>query len=384
MASCLFALAIVVGGAVPATATTEPAVTPPGSWCASAPLRNAADYGDAFTGLGHAGLGWVTGDGGLSVRLGPRRVVWLFGDTLVGARTADGALAPGWTMARNTLVEQRDACLRPLVGSAGGAPVSYIATPGADDWVWPSGVFVRDGVIQVMLLRVLSTPGPPGFAFTVTGVAATTLSRDDLAVGPIVDLPALQVALPAGIVTFGESLYVSGGDVYAYGTSQGTTYVARTRVAAFPTGAWRVWDGRRWNPELTRAQPLRVVGTATGPGINLWSGRAPREPRGLLSTIGLTSIEPGPVSRWTATDPQGPWRAAGTVGTTAVSAPTGFAYGPQLVDLPGAGTVLVYSVNDREPGALEADPSRYGLVFAEPTFTKPRARHRTTAKRASG
>ena len=82
-----------------------------------------------------------------------------------------------------------DACLRPLVGSAGGTRASYIATPGADDWVWPSGVYVRDGVIHVMLLRLLSTPGPVGFAFTVTGAAATTLSGDDFAVGPIVDLP---------------------------------------------------------------------------------------------------------------------------------------------------------------------------------------------------
>jgi hypothetical protein len=92
-----------------------------------------------------------------------------------------------------------------------------------------------------------------------------------------------------------------------------------------------------------------------------------------LRTLAMTGLPPGPVQSWTATRPEGPWRAAGTVGTSTVAATTGFAYGPQLARVPGAGTVLVYSVNDSAPDAIAVDPSRYGLVFAEPAH-RPRPR----------
>jgi hypothetical protein len=366
---CFALVATAVGPTV--QAARAQAADPAGTWCAAAPLRTAADYGAAFAALGHAGLGWVTGDGGIPLHLRGGRVAWLFGDTFVGPRTPDGAMEPGWAIVHNTVVEQRDRCFRPLVGAIAGTPVSYIATPGAEDRVWPSGAFVRGNSVHVMLLRVHSAPGPTGFAFTVTGVAATTLGRDDLTVGPIVDLPALRVALAPGTVTFGESVFVSGADLYAYGTYGATTYVARTPAATFPTGAWRVWDGRGWNRDLTRAAALRPVGTTTGPGISVsvdpWSKRR-------LRTLAVTTLEPGPVQSWTATRAEGPWRAAGTVGSTSVPAAGGFAYGPQLAQLPGAGIVLVYSINDTDLDAVAADPSRYRLVFTEPVRSAhPRA-----------
>ena len=216
---------------------------------------------------------------------GPRRVVWLFGDTLVGARTADGAMDPGWTMARNTLVEQRDACLRPLVGSAGGVPVSYIATPGADDWVWPSGVFVRDGVIQVMLLRVLSTPGPPGFRSPSPGSpprrSRVTTSRSARSSTS----PRCRVALPAGTVTFGESLYVSGADVYAYGTSRAPRTSPAPRSRPFPPApgacgtAGAGTPSSRTRSRCASSAPRAVRGSTSGRAAHPATARAALDDR---------------------------------------------------------------------------------------------------------
>ncbi|MFN8025988.1 MAG: hypothetical protein U0W40_06435 [Acidimicrobiia bacterium] len=355
-------IAALVTAILPAAAQETAA---PGSWCAPAPLRTPAAYTDGFVALGQSGAGWVTGDGAVPVRVdadraNPSRVVWLFGDTFVGARNADGSLAPGWTLVHNTLVEQQGQCFHPLVGAIAGAPVSYLATPGADDWLWPTGGFVRGDEIVVTLLHVQAAPGDAGFAWTITGAAVATLQRDTLAVTAITDVPAMTIATATGPVVLGETILVQGRYLYAYGTRKTTGtvehFVARTDRATAPLGIWSVWDGKGWSTDATHLAPLRVGGA---PAVTALSVTAHGDG---FQAVGLASLQPGPILRWTARSPAGPWRSTTPAG--AATAPTGgIAYGAHLVTVPDAGEILGHSFNDVAPDAVVLDPSRYGVRF---------------------
>jgi hypothetical protein len=318
----------------------------------------------------------VTGDGAVPVRLAPDRVVWLFGDTFVGARNADGSLAPGWVLVHNSIVEQRSACFRPLVGASGGAPVSFVATPGVDDWLWPTGGFVRGSEIVVTLLHMHTAPGTTGFAFSVTGAAVATLRRGDLTVTAVADVPAMTITTATGPVTLGETLLTDRRHVYAYATRKPTTvtgstkdgpgvehFVARSDRATAPLGPWSVWDGRRWTADTARLAPMEITGVAPVTALAVTAGS--RGSTGFRA-VGLSSLDPGPVRRWTAPTPAGPWRRASPAGRA--SAPDGgLVYGARLVSLPGAGEVLEHSQNDVALDAVVGDPSRYGVRFAKPT-----------------
>src|SRR5215211_1389433 len=63
--------------------------------------------------------GWITADLPASVDLRDGRVLWLFGDTWIGARSPDGGIAPGALLWHNSALVQTGGCVD-LV-SAGGA-----------------------------------------------------------------------------------------------------------------------------------------------------------------------------------------------------------------------------------------------------------------------
>ena len=78
------------------------------------------------------------------------------------------------------------------------------------------------------------------------------------------------------------------------------------------------------------------------------------------------------IAGWTATGPEGPWRARGPLITAAVS-PAQFAYDARAVDLRGAGWTIVYNVND--PVGVATDPTVYGGRFVRPAARGQGARN---------
>src|SRR5262245_52401402 len=68
-------------------APARPALAGPSSeYCHSRVPSSAADYQAAFDGMRAANTGgWIANDGGLPVPLADGRLIWLFGDTLIGS-----------------------------------------------------------------------------------------------------------------------------------------------------------------------------------------------------------------------------------------------------------------------------------------------------------
>src|SRR5262249_12108052 len=78
------------------------------------------DWNARFTGQ----EGWIGGDGAASVVLGPERILWLFGDSLLG-KVKDGK-RDGATMVNNTLGIQRGKEIRFLAGKKeNGKPAAF-------------------------------------------------------------------------------------------------------------------------------------------------------------------------------------------------------------------------------------------------------------------
>src|SRR5262245_52956792 len=75
--------------------------------------------------------GWIGGDGVYSVVLGPKRVLWLFGDTILG--TVKDGKRTGATMVNNTIAIQagpgKDAAVRFVAGKSQDGKAAAFFTP---------------------------------------------------------------------------------------------------------------------------------------------------------------------------------------------------------------------------------------------------------------
>src|SRR5262245_21921458 len=84
--------------------------------------------------------GWIGGDGVYSVALGRKRILWLFGDTLLG--TVKEKRRTGATMVNNTIAVQsgrgKDAEIRFVTGKAkDGKPAAFFTPSDGKGWLWP-------------------------------------------------------------------------------------------------------------------------------------------------------------------------------------------------------------------------------------------------------
>jgi hypothetical protein len=98
--------------------------------------ESATEWSAKFAGK----KGWIGGDGVYSVELGKRRILWLFGDTLLGT-VKDGGRA-GARMINNTLGLQtggdKDATVQFLTGKGkDGEPASFFIPSDGTGFFWP-------------------------------------------------------------------------------------------------------------------------------------------------------------------------------------------------------------------------------------------------------
>jgi hypothetical protein len=326
------AVSAVSAGDAPAFATAAPR-------CTGAPKTVAATQ-TRFGSLALFGNGWITADGYAPVALPDGRTAWLMSDTLV---------APA-TFVHNSIVVQRGHCLTPLLGGTADQRDDLI--PSDDDRAcWPSAGVARAATLQVFCTEVQSVPGSPGFAFEVVGTTIASFALPSLSVTARAPLPFVE---PAGI-RWGTGAVRVGDWVYVYGASTGAQYVARVRFDHVTTGPWRFWTGRAWGSR----DALRPMAFARGTPV--MPAYVTATDHGFVAVAFSRALPDPTIGGWTATRPQGPWRALGTVATATTTTTEQFAYDARAVDLGRAGWAIVYNVND--PFGVNTDPTVYGGRF---------------------
>ncbi len=336
-----------------------------GSFCADHQAVTPADYQAAWD---HRRGGWAGADGAHQFPLPDGRVLWLFGDTLVGTLDAANALGPGWRMPSNSALVQSGTCFTPVLGGPPGAPAPLLPASGST-FHWPGEGFVDTAVSPAVLrLSALAVHAAPcGFGWEVTGVRLFTLSLPDLRV--VSSVPAPFDATIPNVPSFGRMLLRDGEWTYLYGEAAGLRctrdpqggypagrYAARVRTDQLTTAPWTYWDGGGWNPDVRTARAMTFDGL-TRPD-DPWLQGVVRYGGGYLATgkTGALAVYGTQVYAWRAAAPSGPWQQVTSGGQPVNLVPAGVTfpqgrliYGGRLVmDAPGtsaAAPMLVFSTN---------------------------------------
>ena len=176
---------------------------------------------------------WLGGDGAYSVDLGAARVLWLFGDSLVGrgySRDRSGA-----AVVRNTVAIQRG--YNPAEATASfywniekGRPDAFFPSPGPS-WYWPgSGTLVENRLV-IFLMEIEAADNELGF--DAAGWAAVIVKNPR---GEPSRWNIQQLKTPAnefGVIVGSAGSMVLDGYLYAFGTQRADhgAYLVRWQVA---------------------------------------------------------------------------------------------------------------------------------------------------------
>jgi hypothetical protein len=373
-----------VAGLAP-SAAASPAVS---SYCVSKTPLSPADYQQAFDGLRTVWTEWAASDGSIPVVLPDHRVLWLFGDTIVGRVLSNGSIANGWKVIHNSFVLQNGPCLTPMMSGVRGARTEIIPNPAPNEWFWPTaGVVESNGTqLRLLMLHVQANSATAPFNFAVVGVEAATYALPGLSLVAITNLPLAAAPAPP----YGQTMLVNGGYLYLYG-SENASYgwpfpvrlhqVARVALGNETTpSAWQfahvdaTTAAVTWSQKPSDATPMLFDPDGTGPNAATIND-GPRAPLvvtpyagGYLGTAKTIDAFSDDVSTWFGPTPTGPWSYV----TKAVSGLPGdptatYTYGGRIVtDLPGSPPVLIWSQNHQPLSDVIANNALYKAHFATP------------------
>jgi len=314
--------------------------------------------------LFHADPRWLGGDVASSVDLGGGRVLWLFGDSFVapGAeRSRRAATMVRSTVAIETGTDPSRASMAFRWGTgAAGAPAAFFASEGgAGTWTWPAHGAMVDGALVVFLMRVAAASG--GLGFRADGWTAVRV--DEPAIDPSRWTP-LPLATPARSfgVTFGASLLVRDGYLYAFGAEDEThaVYLARWPAGAVARGDLRApaW----WTPSGWIAQDALAALPAPLFRSGATELSVQTDPRGAgWLEVQTTGFGAATLDVRSAPELTGPWSPLATVDTPPESGRPGVLVyeGKGHPELQGAQLVATYASNAGDFATLVADASLY-------------------------
>ena len=166
--------------------------------------------------------GYLGADCAMSIGLGDDRVLWLFGDTLIGT-LKDGRRHPSG-MPRNSIAIQRTGAPPHFVGTfrwseTDGKPDSFWRLPEVhpDEWFWPVTGRVIDDTLVILGVSVVKGPGPcEALQFRVCRgwIIRVPNPSDDPANWSI---QASPVGDPEGRVFLGMAHHLDGEWMYLFG-----------------------------------------------------------------------------------------------------------------------------------------------------------------------
>jgi hypothetical protein len=209
--------------------------------------------------------GWTGGDGANSIALDDGRILWMFGDSLIG-RVQDGRRIDSRLINNSAAIQTgREPAIAAMAffyrTLADGSPAAFLKPADGAGWLWPyHGVRTAEGLF-LFLLQIEPADGPAGFGFKLI---ATWLGK---IVNPDEDPERWDLAqqkIPWGHEgrLFGSAVMVQGDICYIYGTMDDASsgvMVKHMIVARAPLeklghfSAWRFFADGDWVAEADRA-----------------------------------------------------------------------------------------------------------------------------------
>jgi hypothetical protein len=194
--------------------------------------------------------GWIGGDGVASALIGRERVLWLFGDTLVGKVEDGGRKA---AMVNNSVAMQtgRDGIsLRFVFGKEkDGKPTSFITPADGRGWFWPqAAVRVRDK-LYLFMPQIERSEGKGVFAFRHIAQWLCIIDNPDDEPEkwkPRQKMLAFATFEPRCEVSWGSAALVHQGFLYVYGYIETSKAIGRRKLAVARTPVDKVEDFSSW------------------------------------------------------------------------------------------------------------------------------------------
>ena len=126
--------------------------------------------------------GWIGGDGLASATLGPKRILWLFGDSMLG--TVKDGKRVGANMVNNAVAVQegfaKDASIRFIVGKTkDGKPAAFITPADGTGWFWPQSAIRVDNRLFLFLPQIEKTKDTGVFGFKQVGQWLASVKNPD-------------------------------------------------------------------------------------------------------------------------------------------------------------------------------------------------------------
>jgi hypothetical protein len=206
--------------------------------------------------------GWLCADASYSLHLPDGRTLWLYGDTFIGGKDADGSILPGFHFIKNSAILDDGESLVTLYSGTPSTPEAFIPT-GDTTWYWPEHGMVQNDTIKLFMGRFKSVDrGSPGFNFGFVGMDVVYLSPETF---EVIGSRHLSYTDSSG-VRYGNQLLQQGDYTYIYGRKDevfdGVTFkmphVARVRGNL--NNAWEFYNGRQWVDDPAQSQ--RISGQA--------------------------------------------------------------------------------------------------------------------------
>lgn len=260
------------------------------------------------------GKGWIGGDGVYSAVLGPRRILWLFGDTILGS--VKDARREGAVMVNNTLAVQSghgaDAGIRFVTGTTReGKPAAVFTPAEGEGWFWPQAAIRVGERLHLFLPRLIRTKDGGAFGFRqVDQYLAVVDNPDDEPEKWRVKQHKLPFAefMRGRARSWGSAVLGDGDRVYIYGYDEGGEGIGRRRllVARVPGGevddfhAWRFRTAKGWSEK-----PEEVAALADGLATEFSVSPAPGG-HGYVLVYTENGLGDRIVARF-AEAPEGPW-----------------------------------------------------------------------------
>jgi len=308
---------------------------------------------------------WQGGDGAYSVDLGGDRVLWLFGDSFVGA-TKDAASS---YMVRNSVAIQtgRDpsrAFLRFYWRTVDDHPASFQPEQGPY-WFWPChGIRVADRLLLFYRRLYQDSPGMWGFR-DLDFAAFLVQNPDDEPSAWVMTQAATpsavdrDVMLGGAVVREGDQLYVYGNDVnqIPIGIFLARFDLARAIAGDLTAPEW--WNGRGWGDRDGRQAVVGFGGTEYSVSFS--------ERMGLYVMVQSAGAGATTLAIRTAPRLEGPWSELRDVLRPPESYYTdAFVYaGKGHPELLGADLVATYV-----PSSFDTLPPSIGDAYYNPFFAR--------------